>query len=70
MKIIVELNIPDSQIKNACKELNCQQDFLEQKIINEITDYGIENVSDAIDVLDSMVELFDEVIIYQKTVDN
>lgn len=66
MKIIVELNIPDSQIKDACKELNCKQDFLEQKIINEITDYGIENVSDVIDVLDSMVELFDEVTVYQK----
>lgn len=66
MKIIVELNIPDSQIKDACKELNCSQDFLEQKIINEITDYGIENVSDVIDVLDSMVELFDEVTVYQK----
>lgn len=66
MKIVVELNIPDSEIKNACKELNCEQDFLEQKIIDEITEYGIESVSDVIDVLDGMVELFDEVTVYKK----
>lgn len=66
MKIVVELNIPDSEIKNACKELNCKQDFLEQKIVDEIAEYGIESVSDVIDILDEMVELFDEVTVYQK----